>query len=93
MRHLRDTSCKDPDCTWCAIQNDPRRALERWFGFSAFRPQPVDPEGRPLQERIVDEAMAGTSVLGILPTGTGKSLCYQVPALSRFDAAHGPIRT
>ena len=29
--------------------------------------------------------MAGESVLGILPTGTGKSVCYQVPALSRYD--------
>lgn len=85
VRHLRDTSCKDPACHWCAEQNDPVRALEKWFGFPAFRPQPVDPEGRPLQERIVDEAMSGNSVLGILPTGTGKSLCYQVPALSRFD--------
>ena len=85
VRHLRDTSCKDPACTWCAEQNDPVRALERWFGFPNFRPKPVDPEGRPLQERIVDEAMSGNSLLGILPTGTGKSLCYQVPALSRFD--------
>ncbi len=41
--------------------------------------------GRPLQERIVDEAMRGASILGILPTGTGKSVCYQIPALSRFE--------
>ncbi len=41
--------------------------------------------GRPLQERIVDDAMQGESILGILPTGTGKSVCYQIPALSRFD--------
>lgn len=85
VRHLRDTSCKDPDCDWCAEQNDPVRSLNRWFGFESFRPQPVDPDGRPLQERIVDEVMSGTSVLGILPTGTGKSVCYQVPALSRYD--------
>ena len=85
VKHLRDTSCKDPACAWCAEQNDPVRALERWFGFPGFRAKPVDPEGRPLQERIVDEAMSGNSLLGILPTGTGKSLCYQVPALSRFD--------
>ncbi|MBC6408742.1 MAG: RecQ family ATP-dependent DNA helicase [Rhodobacteraceae bacterium] len=85
VRHLRDTSCKEPACDWCAEQNDPVRALNRWFGFDSFRPQPVDPDGRPLQERIVDEAMSGTSLLGILPTGTGKSVCYQVPALSRFD--------
>lgn len=85
VRHLRDTSCRDPACSWCAEQNDPVSALIRWFGFDAFRPEPVDPDGRPLQERIVDEGMAGTSLLGILPTGTGKSLCYQVPALSRYD--------
>lgn len=85
VRHLRDTSCRDPACSWCADQNDPVKALQRWFGFDAFRPEPVDPDGRPLQERIVDEAMSGKSLLGILPTGTGKSLCYQVPALSRYD--------
>ena len=85
VRHLRDTSCKNPSCAWCAEQNNPVRALNKWFGFESFRPQPVDPDGRPLQERIVDEAMSGNSLLGILPTGTGKSLCYQVPALSRFD--------
>ncbi len=85
VRHLRDTSCRDSACSWCAEQNDPVQALKRWFGFDGFRPEPVDPDGRPLQERIVDEGMSGTSVLGILPTGTGKSLCYQVPALSRYD--------
>jgi ATP-dependent DNA helicase RecQ len=72
-------------CGWCAEKNNPNAALERWFGFPSFRPQPVDDMGRPLQERIVAEAMAGKSVLGILPTGTGKSVCYQIPALSRFD--------
>jgi ATP-dependent DNA helicase RecQ len=85
VRHLRDTSCGDPACGWCVEKNNPNAALERWFGFPSFRPQPVDDMGRPLQERIVAEAMAGRSVLGILPTGTGKSVCYQIPALSRFD--------
>jgi ATP-dependent DNA helicase RecQ len=85
VRHLRDTACGDPACGWCSEKSDPRKALDRWFGFPAFRPEPVDDEGRPLQERIVAEAMAGRSILGILPTGTGKSVCYQIPALSRFD--------
>jgi len=85
VRHLRDTNCGDPTCGWCAEKNNPNAALERWFGFPSFRPQPADDMGRPLQERIVAEAMAGKSVLGILPTGTGKSVCYQIPALSRFD--------
>ncbi len=85
VRHLRDTNCGDPACGWCVEKNNPNAALERWFGFPSFRPQPVDDMGRPLQERIVAEAIAGKSVLGILPTGTGKSVCYQIPALSRFD--------
>ena len=38
-----------------------------------------------MQQSIVEAAMAGEHVLGILPTGTGKSVCYQIPALSRYD--------
>ncbi len=85
VKDLRDTNCRDPNCTYCAEHNNPNRALERWFGFPSFRPEPVDEEGRPLQEKIVATAMEGDNLLGILPTGTGKSICYQIPALSRFD--------
>ncbi len=85
VRDLRDADCRSLDCAWCRERNDPVQALSRWFGFEAFRPQPADDTGRPLQERIVDEAMRGASLLGILPTGTGKSVCYQIPALSKFD--------
>ena len=38
-----------------------------------------------MQQAIVEAAMAGEHALAILPTGTGKSLCYQIPALSRYD--------
>ncbi|SFO41732.1 ATP-dependent DNA helicase RecQ [Roseovarius lutimaris] len=85
VKDLRDTNCRDPHCAYCAEHNDPTRALERWFGFPSFRPEPVDENGRPLQEKIVAAAMEGDHLLGILPTGTGKSICYQIPALSRFD--------
>lgn len=85
VKRLRDTACDRPDCAWCREHSDPVKALTRWFGFDGFRPQPVDEMGRSLQERIVDEAMRGESILGILPTGTGKSVCYQIPALSKFD--------
>lgn len=85
VRQLRDTNCGKPSCLWCATMNDPKGALKKWFGFPAFRPEPMDTEGRPLQEVIVEKSMAHAHVLGILPTGTGKSVCYQVPALSLYD--------
>jgi ATP-dependent DNA helicase RecQ len=85
VRRLRDTSCTDPACEWCRERHDARKELARWFGFPDFRPEPVGEDGRPLQRAIVEAAMVGRHVLGILPTGTGKSLCYQIPALSRFD--------
>ncbi len=85
VRQLRDTNCGRPSCVWCATMNDPKGALRKWFGFPAFRAEPADAEGRPLQEVIVEKAMAHSHVLGILPTGTGKSVCYQVPALSLYD--------
>jgi ATP-dependent DNA helicase RecQ len=47
-------------------------ALKRYFGFGAFRP---------LQEAIVGDVLAGRDVFALLPTGGGKSLCYQLPAL------------
>ena len=47
-------------------------ALERWFGFGALRP---------LQREAIDAALAGKDALVVLPTGGGKSLCYQLPPL------------
>jgi ATP-dependent DNA helicase RecQ len=49
-----------------------REALERWFGFPSFRPS---------QEAIVRDVLAGRDVFALLPTGGGKSLCYQLPAV------------
>ncbi len=85
VRRLRDVACIDPACTWCRERHDASKELARWFGFKEFRPEPRDEDGRPLQQAIVEAAMRGEHVLGILPTGTGKSLCYQIPALSRHD--------
>ena len=85
VRRLRDVACTDPACGWCRERHDAHKELKRWFGFDNFRQEPADEEGRSMQQAIVEAAMAGKHVLGILPTGTGKSLCYQIPALSRYD--------
>ncbi len=82
VRRLRDTACTDTACEWCRERHDARKELARWFGFDGFR---SDEAGRPMQQSIVEAAMAGEHVLAILPTGAGKSLCYQIPALSRYD--------
>lgn len=83
IRTLRARPCDDPSCTWCRASHDPRGQLQRWFGFDAFRPEPRAADGRPLQEAVVEHGMADGSQLAILPTGGGKSLCFQLPALVR----------
>ncbi len=85
VRRLRDTACVAPDCNWCRERHDANKELKRWFGFDGFRPEPRDDAGNSMQQSIVEAVMAGEHGLGILPTGTGKSLCYQIPALSRYD--------
>ncbi len=85
VRRLRDTACADPACDWCRERHDARKELTRWFGFADFRPEPTDQTGGPMQQSVIEAAMAGEHLLAILPTGAGKSLCYQIPALSRYD--------
>ncbi|TMV94588.1 DNA helicase RecQ [Thioclava sp. BHET1] len=56
------------------VIEDPSALLARVWGFDAFRPG---------QEEVVQAVIAGRNVLAIMPTGGGKSLCYQLPALAR----------
>lgn len=48
--------------------------LKKYFGFASFRP---------LQSEIIHDALAGKDVFAVLPTGGGKSLCFQLPALAQ----------
>ena len=52
--------------------------LRTYWGYESFRP---------MQEDIIREAVAGRDVLAILPTGGGKSVCFQVPALMKDGLA------
>ncbi len=83
IRQLRESPCRNPACAYCRTYLEPRRELERLFGFRDFRLEPRNAAGGSLQSDIVDAAYAGKSLLAILPTGGGKSICYQLPALSR----------
>ncbi len=90
---LRETRCGDRSCRWCRERLDATRALGRWFGHwfkdgsPAFRERPANPDGESQQRVIVERHLVREHVLGILPTGTGKSLCYQLPALMRYEAS------
>lgn len=48
------------------------RTLKDIFGYDAFRPG---------QQEVVEALLAGRDVLAVMPTGAGKSICYQLPAL------------
>ena len=52
--------------------HDIHAALKRYWGYDTFRP---------MQERIVRSLLAGNDAAVVMPTGGGKSLCYQLPAL------------
>ena len=53
-------------------------ALRHFFGYTAFR------DG---QEAVIDALLSGRDVMSIMPTGAGKSICYQLPALMREGIA------
>ena len=58
----------------------PAAILDEVFGFDAFQGE---------QAEIVEHVIAGGDALVLMPTGGGKSLCYQVPAIARHRAGHG----
>lgn len=81
---LRLVACAQ-GCHYCNQAHDARLHLRRLFGYDTFRTY----DGEPLQERAVQAAVGGRSLLAVFPTGGGKSLTFQLPALMDGDACHG----
>lgn len=84
MCRLRHNRCVE-GCLYCDKDLDIHYNLRRFFGYDQFRTY----EGEPLQENAARAAVEGTSLLAIFPTGGGKSLTFQLPALMEAQTVHG----
>lgn len=79
---LRNSPCT-PGCIYCDKALNPLPALKRYFGFDGFRSY----GDKPLQANAVNAAIQNKSILAIFPTGGGKSITFQVPALMSGENA------
>lgn len=84
VKLLRHNSCNE-ECIYCNTQLDVLHNLKIFFGYEHFRTY----EGEPLQEQAAQAAVKGKSLLAIFPTGGGKSLTFQLPALMAGRSVHG----
>ncbi len=80
---LCNTSCGD--CDYCRNRLDAHNGLKEFFGYDEFRTF----DGVPMQQQAVESAIRGESLLTIFPTGGGKSLTFQLPALMAGRNTHG----
>ncbi|MBO4452286.1 MAG: ATP-dependent DNA helicase RecQ, partial [Bacteroidaceae bacterium] len=83
MNLLCNTSCGD--CDYCHSRLDAHSGLKEFFGYDEFRTF----DGVPMQQQAVESAIRGESLLTIFPTGGGKSLTFQLPALMAGRNTHG----
>lgn len=84
ISRLRHTKCSE-GCAYCNKELDVHINLYRFFGYEKFRTY----DGEPLQENAVRAAVDRQSLLAIFPTGGGKSLTFQLPALMEGRSVHG----
>ncbi len=84
MFTLRNKPCVS-GCAYCNDKLNINKGLKRYFGFDAYRTF----AGEPLQEKAVKAAIDNQSLLAVFPTGGGKSLTFQVPALMNGETSRG----
>ena len=85
LKLLRNTPCNDENCVYCTQNLDAVKRLNSIFGYSSFRQY----NGEPLQQKAAEAAIKGKSLLAIFPTGGGKSITFQLPALIAGETARG----
>lgn len=85
IRGLRAVNCGDARCAYCSQKLNAEYSLKKWFGYDRFRTF----GGEPLQENAAKAAIKGESLLAIFPTGGGKSLTFQLPALMAGETVRG----
>ncbi|KAF2515218.1 RecQ family ATP-dependent DNA helicase [Flavobacterium foetidum] len=84
MLLLRSKPCIT-GCNYCNQALDIHKGLKKFFGFDSYRTY----GGEPLQEKAVKAAVNNKSVLAVFPTGGGKSITFQVPALMSAENSKG----
>lgn len=81
---LRNKPCVT-GCVYCNKALDIHKGLKRFFGFDSYRLH----GGESLQEKAVKAAVENKSLLAVFPTGGGKSITFQIPALMSGDSMRG----
>jgi len=84
MFRLRNKPCVS-GCAYCNNVLNAHVGLKRFFGYDSFRSY----EGEPLQEKAVKAAINNKSILAVFPTGGGKSITFQIPALISGETSRG----
>lgn len=84
IKYLRNTPCENR-CRYCRENLNIHKSLKKIFGFDSFRTY----NGEPLQQNAAQAAVDGKSLLAVFPTGGGKSITFQLPALMAGKAVHG----
>ncbi|WP_291529191.1 RecQ family ATP-dependent DNA helicase [Bacteroides sp. UBA939] len=84
MNRLRNTLCVT-GCSYCNKAFDIHLGLKKHFGFDSYRLY----DNEPLQAEAVEAAVKGKSILAVFPTGGGKSITFQVPALMCGEMVKG----
>lgn len=88
VEHVLKLLCNTPchqSCSYCEERLDIHKNLQSVFGYKEFRTF----DGEPMQEKAVQAAVDGKSLLTIFPTGGGKSLTFQLPAIMAGRNEHG----